>query len=233
MSLGYQVPPGISDATVPNPIFSLTPAATVDEGNNWINISWGPLSLTNPVTGTPLGNYGPASASPVINLHPVHCHTATLTPTHWRPQPTSSATRGRPTTSLTPARSSSQAGGTTAIASVTGGPLAFGNVAVGTTSAAQTLTLHNTGTAALTGITVVVTAPFSRPAGAAGGTCGATLAGGGATCTINVVFSPTATGAGDRNAHHHRQRCGHRLAGYADWHGRGSGRERNSHSNNP
>ena len=49
--LGYQVPPGISDATVPNPIFNLTPAATVDEGNNWINISWGPLALTNPVRG--------------------------------------------------------------------------------------------------------------------------------------------------------------------------------------
>ena len=55
---GYQVPPGISDATVPNPVFNLTPAATVDEGNNWINIAWGPLSLTNPtVTGTD-GNYG-------------------------------------------------------------------------------------------------------------------------------------------------------------------------------
>jgi hypothetical protein len=69
---GYQVPPGISDATVPNPVFNLTPAATVDEGNNWINIAWGPLSLTNPtVTGTDgnygggamLGNYVPASGT--------------------------------------------------------------------------------------------------------------------------------------------------------------------------
>ncbi len=60
--LGYQVPAGISDATVPNPIFNLTPAATVDEGNNWINISWGPLALTNPVTGAVLGNYVPTSS---------------------------------------------------------------------------------------------------------------------------------------------------------------------------
>ncbi len=67
MSAGYQVPPGISDATVPNPIFNLTPAATVDEGNNWINISWGPLSLTNPAGTTVLGNYAPASGSPVVN----------------------------------------------------------------------------------------------------------------------------------------------------------------------
>jgi hypothetical protein len=65
---GWQVPPGISDATVPNPVFNLSPAATVDEGNNWVNISWGPLALTNPVTGSTLGNYAPASSSPAINF---------------------------------------------------------------------------------------------------------------------------------------------------------------------
>jgi hypothetical protein len=64
--LGYQVPPGISDATVPNPIFNLTPSATVDEGNNWINMSWGPLSMNHPVTSQPLGNYAPAAGSPAI-----------------------------------------------------------------------------------------------------------------------------------------------------------------------
>jgi len=69
-SMGYQVPPGISDATVPNPIFNLTPAATVDEGNNWINISWGPLAMTNPVTGAQLGNYALASSSPAIDFIP-------------------------------------------------------------------------------------------------------------------------------------------------------------------
>ena len=72
--MGYQVPPGISDATVPNPVFSLTPAATVDEGNNWINISWGPLSLSNPLTGAQLGNYAPAANSPIIDY--VTCATA-------------------------------------------------------------------------------------------------------------------------------------------------------------
>jgi hypothetical protein len=59
LAAGWQVPPGISDATVPNPIFNLTPAATVDEGNNWVNLNWGPLSLTNPtVVGGANGNYG-------------------------------------------------------------------------------------------------------------------------------------------------------------------------------
>jgi hypothetical protein len=69
-TMGYLVPPGISDATVPNPVFSLTPAATVDEGNNWINLSWGPLALSNPVDGTTLSNYGPAAGSSVINFIP-------------------------------------------------------------------------------------------------------------------------------------------------------------------
>src|SRR2546430_9969703 len=64
---GYQVPPGIADATVPNPLFNLTPAATVDEGNNWVNIAWGPLALTNPVTGATLGNYALAAGSPAID----------------------------------------------------------------------------------------------------------------------------------------------------------------------
>ena len=67
---GWQVPPGISDATVPNPIFNLTPAATVDEGNNWVNMQWGPLALTNPVTGTQLGNYALAPGSPAIDAIP-------------------------------------------------------------------------------------------------------------------------------------------------------------------
>jgi hypothetical protein len=86
-------------------------------------------------------------------------------------------------------------GAAAAVANVTGGPLAFGSVVDGTTSAAQTATLHNTGGATLTGITVTVTGTgFVHPAGTAGGTCGATLAAG-ANCTINVTFSPTAPGA--------------------------------------
>jgi hypothetical protein len=67
---GDQVPPGISDATVPNPIFRLQPAATVDEGNNWINISWGPLVLFGPVTADQLANYSIANGSPAIDTGP-------------------------------------------------------------------------------------------------------------------------------------------------------------------
>ena len=39
----------------------------MDEGNNWVNISWGPLSMNNPSTGAVLGDYSLAAGSPAIN----------------------------------------------------------------------------------------------------------------------------------------------------------------------
>ena len=67
----FNVPPGISDATVPNPFFNLTPNATVDEGNNWINMTWGPLSLVKPSDNeTVLGNYALVPGSTAIDWVP-------------------------------------------------------------------------------------------------------------------------------------------------------------------
>ena len=78
-------------------------------------------------------------------------------------------------------------------ASVSPATLAFGNWATGSTSGAMTLTVTNTGNVALSGGTFAIgtSAPFSRPSGTAGGTCGTTLALG-AGCTIKVVFAPSA-----------------------------------------
>jgi hypothetical protein len=183
---GYDVPPGIADATVPNPIFNLSPAATVDEGNNWINMTWGPLTETGPVTNTLLGNYGPSSNSPVINYIP------SAAGANYNNAPAVDFYgNARKTNLAVDAGAVEYVSAPIAIGSVTGGPLAFGTVVDGTTSAARTLTLHNTGTANLTGIAIVVTAPFAN---SGAGTCGAVLAGG-ATCTITVVFSPTAVTA--------------------------------------
>jgi Bacterial Ig domain len=193
---GWAVPPGIADATVPNPPFNLTPVATVDEGNNWINLRWGPLSLLNPVTNVPLGNYALTTGSPVIDLIPTSETNFNLVPRldffgNLRPEPGAPAD-----THFDPGAVEFGSVPPVAALSVTGGPLVFGtNVGVGFPSAARTLTLHNTGTAAGFGIAETFSSPlFSRPAGAAGGTCTATLATG-ATCTINVVFTPTTVGA--------------------------------------
>ena len=184
--MGYNVPPGVSDATVPNPIFNLTPAATVDEGNNWINISWGPLAETNPATGATLGNYSLTLGSSAINLIPTNAGI------YYTDAPSLDFFGNPRKTTVDPkvdAGAVEFIPSTTAVANVTGGPLlAFGNVAVGATSPAQTLTLQNTGGGTLTGITVVVTAPFAQ----LGGTCGTTLTPAQASCTITVVFKPTA-----------------------------------------
>jgi hypothetical protein len=214
---GYGVPPGIVDASTPNPVFSLTPAATVDEGNNWINVSWGPLSLSNPAvntggTGTgnwgsgPLfGNYALTAASPAIDYIPVgQQHPPTDFFGNPRPDP---AVPGRFDVGAVEFQGAGTGGGGgSATASVTPSPLAFGNWASGTTSNPMNLTVTNTGTLALAGGTftfgAVTPAPtggatFTRvttgtfPAGAPN--CATTLAVG-ASCTIKVVFA-AGTGA--------------------------------------
>jgi hypothetical protein len=186
---GWAVPPGIADATVPNPIFNLTAVATVDEGNNWINMRWGPLTLLNPVSNNTLANYSLSAA--LDNIPTSEPNYTQLVPKFdffGNPRP-------EPGTSDNLFDSGAIEFGSTppvATLSVTGGPLAFGNAGVGFPTAARTLTLHNTGSAAGTGITLAFSSTvFSRPGGAAGGTCTATLAAG-ATCTINVVFTPAA-----------------------------------------
>jgi hypothetical protein len=192
-SMGYTVNPGTNELNaLPNPVFSLQPSATVDEGNNWINLRWGPLALVSPLstTGAPLGNYALATTSPVINTIPTSEPIYSLVPRtdffgNARPETTADTT-------FDPGAVEFGAAPAVAVLSVTGGPLAFGNQAVGYSSAARTLTLHNTGPVVGTAITLDFGSPsvFSR----AGGTCGTTLAAG-ATCTINVVFTPTAVGA--------------------------------------
>jgi hypothetical protein len=179
-SLGYQVPPGIADATVPNPIFNLTPAATVDEGNNWINISWGPLSMLNAVTSTAttnviLGNYSLCvtgqgactSTSPAIDS--VQCNAGSNPNTGCTQTINASGvtTITAPLTDFYGNQRPDSANpnhidvgaveiastGAAAIraATVTPNPLAFGNQTAGTTSPARTLTVTNTGNVALAG----------------------------------------------------------------------------------
>jgi hypothetical protein len=79
-AVGIQVNSGVPDSLVPPlPLFTLTPAATVDEGSNWINMFYGPLSRTCLITagcgtgkpfGAPLGIYSPTTGSPAIDAVP-------------------------------------------------------------------------------------------------------------------------------------------------------------------
>src|SRR5258708_27147400 len=63
--------------------------------------------------------------------------------------------------------------------------LSFGNQGVGTSSAAQVVTLTNTGTATLTITSIAASGDFSQT-----NTCGASVAPA-ANCTISVIFNPT------------------------------------------
>lgn len=74
---GYNAPAGRSETTGLSTVFQLfniTPAATIDEGNNWINLSYGPLTLYSPAgqamaaaNGPALGAYSITSGSPAVN----------------------------------------------------------------------------------------------------------------------------------------------------------------------
>jgi hypothetical protein len=74
--------------------------------------------------------------------------------------------------------------------SATPASLTFASEAYGSTSAAQTVTLKNTGSHALTVTAIVVTGNFSESDG-----CVNALLSAGATCTIQVTFTPAAQGS--------------------------------------
>jgi len=74
-------------------------------------------------------------------------------------------------------------------ASVSPSSLSFGNQTIGITSTAQAVTLSNTGGATLTVSGLAASGDFAQ-----GNNCGSTLAAG-ASCTINVTFTPSVSGA--------------------------------------
>ena len=189
-SVWYLVPPGTNEGNVPVPIFNLTAGATVDEGNNWISMTWGPLSLTSPISGAVLGDYSLGSGSPAIG----YISPATSSTTYAAAPANDFFENPRKNNNAVDVGAVEfVAGNTPAALSVSPTSLAFGSQTINTTSASQTLTLTNSGGATATGINnLTFSGPFSRAA--SGGTCGTTLAGSN-SCTINVVFQPTASGA--------------------------------------
>jgi len=78
--------------------------------------------------------------------------------------------------------------GGTATLSASPTSLSFGSITVGTTSAAQTVTVTNSGSAAAAISSIATTGPFSQT-----NTCGSSLAAG-ANCTFSVEYGATASG---------------------------------------
>ena len=110
--------------------------------------------------------------------------------------PTASGTRTGTLTVTDNAANSPQTASLTGTGASSGTPsaslsptsLTFASQVVGTTSAAQNITLSNGGTAALSISGIGISGDFAQS-----NNCGTSLAAG-ANCTINVTFKPTATG---------------------------------------
>jgi hypothetical protein len=175
---GLQFEPG----TPFQPPFNLAVAATLDESGNFVDLHFGPLSVMDQATGKSVnGDYHLAGTSGIA----YNTGSSNGAPNH------DIDGDARPQAGIYDKGADEYVAPAIAIGSVTGGPLNFGSVAVGATSASQTLTLHNTGTASLTGISVAPSvAQFAR----SGGTCSTTLAAN-AICTITVTFTPSAPGS--------------------------------------
>ena len=198
---GYNAPVGASETTGLTQAFvfnGIQPTATVDEGHNWLNLTYGPLTLSRPnvksaspgeamlVTGasglgTTVGSYSIARGMAAVGSG---------APGSALPSTVATDFFGNPRTINGSTKLDIGAVAlTTTSASVRPSALAFGTVAIGSTST-QTITLASSGTA-LTGIAVATSSPYSV---GAGGTCGTTLAVN-SVCTINFVFTPTTPGA--------------------------------------
>ena len=167
--------------------FQLAASATLDEAGNFVDVRFGPLSQTDPLNPTAattnvfFGNYGIAATSPAVNAGsftnnaPNHDYYGTLRPDG-----------GVFDIGAVELR---QAG---ASHNLRPQLLAFGDVVQNLSSTAQTVTLTNSGTTTFTALTYTFSsARYARPAGVAGGSCAATLAAQ-TSCTINIVFTPTA-----------------------------------------
>jgi hypothetical protein len=219
---GFQVPPGISDATVPNPMFNLTPVATVDEGNNWINLRWGPLSMSNPTAvggthgnyggGLPLGNYsittGSAAAGRVTGGGGGGATNFADAPEY------DFFDKPRKNGGSTDAGAVALTGTPTSQFTLSPGAVDFGFVPHGsTTTLDQDIVVTNSDVVPLTGINVSFNcagvtgcnlASYSLAADVSPANTNPCVIGGslgaGESCVLNVVFNPTSGSQAARNA---------------------------------
>jgi hypothetical protein len=215
------VPPGTFEGNVPTPVFNLTAGATVDEGNNWVNINWGPLSLitptteTNPSAETPLSDYSLAAGSPAINYV-----TASTSATTYAAAPADDffgnlrKSNGAVDAGAVEFASTANAPTLTGVAPNSGSRGATVNVTLTGTFFTGTSAVTVSGTnVGVSNIVVVndttVTATFAIASGAALGQRSVSITTPGGTATLNnafrvigatVTFSPTGLNTGGRTA---------------------------------
>jgi hypothetical protein len=214
---GWAVPPGTNEGNAsPQPEFTLAPSAVVDEGNNWVNLRWGPLSLygvtnTAPYTATtPLADYTPTGAAAInkgaaaVTVGTGNGASTVAAPStdyfgNARPQ------GGGFEIGAIEVSGSGTGGGGGCSVTVLPSTLTFGTVPDGLSSAPQTVTLTNSCTSRVQNGTYSFGngSRFARVGGFGNpGTCGNSgniSLNAAASCTINVVFQPTSGQSGAIN----------------------------------
>jgi hypothetical protein len=209
---GYNAPPGASESTSTSQLFvfnGIQPTATVDEGHNWLNLVYGPLTLNrtavgqsssppelmvaSAATGTAGGAYSIPATSAAVNGGSNAVAPATdffgnpRARTDGNPADIGAVEcQGAVCTGPLPAP----------IAGVTPTTLTFTSQVTGTTSASQYVTLSNTGNATLTGVSLSgLTGEFQRGTGTQNCPTTATFTlAQASSCRIYVTFTPSATG---------------------------------------
>jgi hypothetical protein len=161
---GQQFEPGVPFL----PPFQLAPGATLDEGGNFVDLRYGPLS--------PTGDYSIGSGSPAVDK------SSSNAPNHDyfgnpRPMGTAADIGAVEVAQLT----------------VSVAALNFGPQPVNTTSAAKTVTVTNAGSQAVA-VTTLAISGTNASEFAQSNTCGNSIAAN-STCTISVTFTPVAAGS--------------------------------------
>jgi hypothetical protein len=201
---GWTTLPGTNESNaLPAPPFTLLAAATVDEGNNWINLRWGPLSLnvTDPTGTTPEFAFDAKliAGSPAINAVPVLSTQGAAAPGtdfYGNPRKLNAVDIGAievpapPAPTLTSISPTSGARGTSVPVTLTGTNLT-GATAINVSGSGFTVT----GLTVVNNTTVTATFVIASSAGTGGTRTVSITTPGGTSNTVNfnVVNPPTAT----------------------------------------
>lgn len=179
---GSRVQPGaqFEPATPFLPNFQMNPAATLDEAGNFVDLHFGPLSLTDPAL--------PASTTPVGDYH-----IANVASSAYNAGTSNGAPRTDFDDDLRPQVNTYDIGADElAFVKVTPSSMKFSNVQVGSSSSAVLVTLTNVSSVSMVFTSSTVAGNnannFERV-----NHCVSPLVAG-ASCTIDVTFTPSATG---------------------------------------
>jgi hypothetical protein len=196
----WQTPPGTNESNaLPAPPFTLLAGGTVDEGNNWVNLRWGPLSLSVPDAKVAFG-FDMTPQAPAVNQVPLgsqYANAAPLTDFYNNPRGKNNVDIGAieipapPAPTLTSISPTSGVRGTSVNVTLTGTNLT-GATAI--TVSGQGFTVSNLTVASSTSVTATFT--IAPSAGITGGPRTVTITTpGGTSNSVNfaVVNPPTAT----------------------------------------